>query len=146
VRLSAVVIGLGAMVVVGAGCREKSPSRDYIPVIKQRIYVVQEAIKSRGRNAIDSLLTVEYAAAGGADSLVQFANGTDPSFSFARFANTEIYYTNDKARVDCIIVGENGLRLRSATLTFERHKEQWLLKQILPGARPIESLIADSVV
>lgn len=134
------------MAMAAAGCREKSPSRDYIPVIKQRIYVVQEAIKSRGRNAIDSLLTSEYANSGGADSLVQFANGTEPGFVFARFANTEIYYTNDKARVDCIIVGENNQRLRSATLTFERLKDQWLLKQISPGARPIESILADSVI
>ena len=133
-------------IIVGAGCREKSPSRDYIPVIKQRIYVVQEAIKSRGKNAIDSLLTEDFAASGGADSLVQFANGADPNFAFARFANTEIFYTNDKARVDCVIMGENGLRLRSATLTFERHKEQWLLKQVSPGTRPIESLLADSVL
>lgn len=145
-RLKTAIIGVGVMVIAAAGCREKSPSRDYIPIIKQRIYVVQEAIKSRGKNAIDSLLTTEYAASGGADSLVQFANGSEPGFVFARFANTEIYYTNDKARVDCIIVGENGLRLRSATLTFEHFKDQWLLKQIMPGARPIESLLSDSVI
>lgn len=127
-------------------CREKAPSRDYIPVIKERIYAVQEAIKSRGRNAIDSLLTADYAAAGGADSLVQFANGSDPTFAFGRFAHTEIYYTNDKARVDCVIMGQDKRSLRSATLTFEHQKERWLLKQIAAGLRPIESLLADSVL
>ncbi|PWB68212.1 hypothetical protein C3F09_12175 [candidate division GN15 bacterium] len=127
-------------------CREKSPSRDYIPIIKQRVYEVQEAIKSRGRNAIDSLLTQDYAAAGGADSLVQFTNGSDPTFVFNRFAHTEIYYTNDKARVDCLIMGKDSRNLRSATLTFERKKDVWLLKQITPGMRPMESILADSVL
>jgi hypothetical protein len=127
-------------------CREKTPSRDYIPVIKERIFVVQEAIKSRGKNAIDSLLAPDYAEAGGADSLVQFVNGADPSFAFERFAHTEIYYTNHKARVDCVIMGQDNRRLRSATLTFERKKERWLLKQITAGVRPIESLLADSVL
>ncbi len=140
------VIVLAIALSAAWSCREKSPSRDYIPIIKQRIYVVQEAIKSRGKNAIDSLLTEEYAAAGGADSLVRFANGSDPTFAFSRFAHTEIYYTNDKARVDCAIVGQDNRSLRSATLTFERNKDRWLLKQIAPGLRPIESLLADSVL
>lgn len=140
------LVCIAAILCAGPGCREKSPSRDYIPIIKQRIYAVQEAIKSRGKNAIDSLLTSDYAAGGGADSLVQFANGSDPTFAFGRFAHTEIYYTNDKARVDCVIVGQDNRNLRSATLTFERRKENWLLKQIAAGARPIESLLADSVL
>ena len=139
-------ICLISMLAVAWGCREKTPSRDYIPVIKERIFAVQEAIKARGKNAIDSLLTEDYAAGGGADSLVQFVNGADPTFAFERFAHTEIYYTNDRARVDCVIMGQDNRWLRSATLTFERKKERWLLKQITVGVRPIESLLADSVL
>lgn len=144
-RLANSIIVIFALAAIWS-CREKSPSRDYIPIIRQRVYEVQEAIKSRGRNAIDSLLTEEYAAAGGADSLVQFANGSDPAFAFSRFTHTEIYYTNDKARVDCLIVGQDNRSLKSATLTFERRKERWLLKQVISGIRPMDSILADSVL
>jgi len=137
---------LSALLVSILGCSEKLPDRDYIPILKDRVYRVQEAVKSRGKNAIDSLLTESYADDGGADSLVQFVYGTDPTFEFERFAKTEILFTNDLARVDCLISGKDGRTLGAATLTFERSKDRWLLKRISQGARPVDSLQADSVL
>jgi hypothetical protein len=129
-----------------SGCEDELPSRDLIPVIKNRIYLVQEAIKVKIKYGIDTLLTSDYAEENGADSLVQFAYGTDPTFEFDRFASTEIYFTNDKARVDCIITGKDNRVLKSATLTFERKKTRWLLKKIGPGLKSVDSIKADSVI
>jgi hypothetical protein len=132
--------------VLFSACKDKLPPREYIEVIKNRLHRVQEAVKLRGRNGIDSLLTESYAQDSGADSLVQFVNGGDPTFKFATFSKAEIYYTDTKARIDCLIIGEDGRILRSATLTFERKKDQWLLKQIAPGMRSVDSIQADSVL
>ncbi|MCM2271152.1 MAG: hypothetical protein NDJ18_01170 [candidate division Zixibacteria bacterium] len=114
------------------GCKEKTPNRDYIPVIKQRVYLLQQAIKERSKVALDSLLTDEYASVSGADSVVQFSYGADPNFQFDRFGRTEIFYTDSRARVDGNIVGVDGRILKEMTLTYEHRGERWLLKKIGP--------------
>ena len=94
------------------GCKEKTPNRDYIPVIKQRVFLLQQAIKERSKVALDSLLTEEFASISGADSVVQFSYGADPDFQFDRFGRTEIFYTDARARVDGNIVGVDGRILK----------------------------------
>lgn len=128
--LAVTVVCLGIIVV--SGCKEKTPNRDYIPVIKQRVYLLQQAIKERSKGALDSLLTDEYASISGADSVVQFSNGEDPNFQFDRFGRTEIFYTDSRARVDGNIVGVDGRILKEMTLTYEHRGERWLLKKIGP--------------
>ena len=114
------------------GCKEKTPNRDYIPVIKQRVFLLQQAIKERSKVALDSLLTDEYASVSGADSVVQFSYGADPGFQFDRFGRTEIFYTDARARVDGNIVGVDGRILKEMTLTYEHRGDRWLLKKIGP--------------
>jgi hypothetical protein len=124
------VIGAGALVV--SGCFDKTPDRNYFPLIKRQIVELQTAVKNRDRVPLEKLLVSDYASRGGADSVVQFAFGTDPSFQFAAFSKAEILYTNDRARVDCVIVDSTGRELRPATLTFEHVNNAWLLKRIEP--------------
>ncbi len=114
------------------GCKEKTPNRDYIPVIKQRVFLLQQAIKERSKVALDSLLTEEFASNSGADSVVQFSYGADPDFQFDRFGRTEIFYTDARARVDGNIVGVDGRILKEMTLTYEHRGDRWLLKKIGP--------------
>lgn len=115
------------------GCKEKTPNRDFFPVIKQRVFLLQEAIRNRTATGLDSLLAPDYAERGGADSVVQFAYGEDPKFQFARFGETEIFYTDERARVDGVIVGEDGQVLRDMILIYEHRGDRWLLKRIGPG-------------
>jgi hypothetical protein len=124
------VIGAGALAV--SGCFDKTPDRNYFPLIKRQIVELQTAVKNRDRVPLEKLLVSDYASRGGADSVVQFAFGTDPSFQFAAFSKAEILYTNDRARVDCVIVDSTGRELRPATLTFEHVNNAWLLKRIEP--------------
>lgn len=112
------------------GCKEKTPNRNYIPVIKQRVFVLQQAIKDRSKTALDSLLTEEYRSRSGADSVVQFSYGEDPTFQFDHFGGAEIFYTDSRARVDGNVVGVDGRILKEMTLIYEHQGERWLLKRI----------------
>lgn len=112
------------------GCKEKTPNRNYISVIKQRVFVLQQAIKDRSKIALDSLLTEEYASRAGADSVVQFSYGEDPTFQFDHFGRVEIFYTDSRARVDGNVVGVDGRILKEMTLVYEHQGERWLLKRI----------------
>ena len=121
------------------GCKEKTPNRNYIPVIKQRVFVLQQAIKDRSKTALDSLLTEEYRSRSGADSVVQFSYGEDPTFQFDHFGRAEIFYTDSRARVDGNVVGVDGRILKEMTLIYEHQGERWLLKRIGPIERSPDS-------
>ncbi len=122
-----------SLVIVCAGCKEKTPNRDYFPQIKEQIVKLQDAVKKRDRAPVEALLTPDYVSRGGADSVVQFSFGDRPGFAFAAYSKAIILYTNDRARVDCVVVDSAGQALRPATLTFEHVKDAWLLKRIEPG-------------
>jgi hypothetical protein len=143
---------IALLMVLAIGCKEKTPNRDFIPVLKKKVFLLQEAIKTRSRVALDTLLTNEYASNSGADSVVQFAYGDEPGFEFDRFGRTEIFYTDSRARVDGQIVGVDGTVLKDMVLTYEHIGERWLLKRI-GDAEPtgvdsqdaaIDSMIKDS--
>jgi len=66
-------------------CSKKTPSRDHIPNIKERVYLLQEAIKERNRAAVDSLLSTDILDAGqSSDSLISFCFGEGGDFGFER--------------------------------------------------------------
>jgi hypothetical protein len=125
-------MALAAVALLAGGCKEKTPDREYFPIIKEQIVKLQNAVKTRNRAPLEALLTPDYAAAGGADSVVQFSFGAEPGFSFAQFGKAEILYTNEKARVDCVVMDSLGHELRPATLTLEHVGNAWLLKHIEP--------------
>ena len=116
------------------GCAEKAPSRDHIPVLKRRVYELQEAIAARNRAAIDSLSSVRIlAGAQGSDSLLKFVYGPADEFSFERLGDYEIFYTGDKALIDCYIMDTTGRKDRPMRFTFVYEHDLWLLKGFEPG-------------
>ncbi|HWR84301.1 MAG TPA: hypothetical protein VN285_13465 [Candidatus Deferrimicrobium sp.] len=137
-------VGLGTVILlawlVGA-CTEKSPPRELIPVLKQAVYQLQEAVKTRDRTAIESLLSSDLVSNGqDADSLLRFAFGQSGGFQFERFGNCEYVFTRDKARIDCYVMDSTARKDRPAVLTFVHQRDRWLLKRFESGR-----IVRDSV-
>ena len=117
-----------------SACEKKMPSRDHMPVLRQRLFQLQEAISSRERVAIDSLLSLQMLAVGqSSDSLLSFVYGSHDGFAFERLGDYEIFYTNDKARIDCFVMDSSAVHDRPIVLTFVFEHDMWLLKRFEPG-------------
>lgn len=124
---------LAALLILNCGDKE-TVSRDHIPVIKERIYALQEAVKNRDTAALDSLVSEDMLDDGmDIDSLYRFVYGADGSFAFERFGEYEIFYTNKKARVDCYIQDSTLAEDRPAVFTFVLDDDRWLLKRFEAG-------------
>ncbi|MEW6049542.1 MAG: hypothetical protein AB1644_00525 [Candidatus Zixiibacteriota bacterium] len=123
----ATIVMLAVFAVIS--CKEKTPNRDYIPVLKQQLYLLQEAVKAGDRTVLDSLLSDDLRAENGADSLFWFVSAPGGEFAFAQFGNCEIYYNDDKARADCVLVDTAGREGAAVTLTMVNEGGKWLLKR-----------------
>ena len=129
-----VLIVLASLALLAAGCSEETPSRDHIPLLKERVYLLQQAVKEKIHAAIDSLLSPKILSyQQGSDSLLSFVYGPDDRFVFERFGNCEILYTSDKARIDCFVMDSTGRTDRPIVLTFVHKHDLWLLKRFEEG-------------
>ncbi|MDD3731949.1 MAG: hypothetical protein PHU88_06205 [candidate division Zixibacteria bacterium] len=123
---------LGAVLLTG--CGEKNPSREHIPVIKDRFYDLQEAIKARNMSALDSLMSAKMLSDRmDVDSLLRFIYGSEGENNFNHFGEYEIFYTQNKARVDCYLMDSSAARDRPAAFTFILDGDRWLLKRFEAG-------------
>lgn len=130
-NISMVIIALALLTV---SCSKETPSRDHIPVLKERVYSLQQAVKERNRPAIDSLMAPEIRSLKqGPDSLLCFVYGLDDKFAFERFGDCDIVYTADKARIDCYVMDSTAQTIRPIVLTFIYKHKLWLLKRFEPG-------------
>lgn len=128
------LVVLALLALLAAGCSEETPSRDHIPLLKERVYLLQQAVKEKNRAAIDSLLSPKILShRQGSDSLLHFVYGPDDRFAFERFGNCEIIYTSDKARIDCFVMDSMGRKDRPIVFTFVHKHEFWLLKRFEAG-------------
>lgn len=123
-----------ALLLVSCG-KEKMPDRNEIPVLKSRLYDLQEAVKSRDRAVIDSLLSVQILDLGlSSDSLLSFVyNFEGAYFPFERFGDYSIIYLDDKARIDCYVMDSTGATDRPVSLTLVKEHDLWLLKRFQAG-------------
>ncbi len=123
-----------AMVMIYGGCEKKSPKRDQIPLLKEKVFGLQEAVKAENRAAIDSMLSVKIIDNGqSSDSLLSFVYGPDRSFAFERFGNCEIIYTNDKARIECWVMDSTSQQDRPVTFFMALQKDMWLFTSFQQG-------------
>jgi hypothetical protein len=130
-----------AAVIQLSGCTEKTPSRDHIPLLKERIYSLQEAVKDRNRPAMDSLLSPEILSIDqSSDSLLRFVYGADGQFPFERFGDCEIIYTNNIAHIDCFVMDSTNRTDRPIAFTFTYKHDLWLLKRFEAGRPDDDSL------
>ena len=128
------LLTVGAILVLLSACGTKTPSRDHIPILQQRLYELQLAVADKNRAAIDSLLSVKMLDIDqSSDSLLSFVYGPGGDFSFEQFGNYEIAYTRDKARIDCFMMDTTHAKDRPITFTLVLDDEMWLFKRFETG-------------
>jgi len=129
-----VLVVLASLALLAAGCSKETPSRDHIPILKQRVYLLQQAVKEKNHAVIDSLLSPKILSyKQDSDSLLRFVYGLDDRFAFERFGNCEIVYTSDKARIDCFVMDSTDRKDRPIVFTFIHKHDLWLLKRFEAG-------------
>jgi hypothetical protein len=122
------------MLLLAACGEEELPSRDEIPVLRQCVFALEQAIASGDPLILDSLLSVEILDEGqSSDSLLNFVFGSDRDFPFHRLGDCEIFYTNEVAVVDCYVMDSTETADRPLKLHFKKFDEQWLLKKFEAG-------------
>ena len=138
--LTALIVCLSLIV----GCaKEEPPARNQIPILKSQLFRLQEAVETKNRAAIDSLLSVQILSIDqDSDSLLRFTYGADGSFAFRQFATGGIVYTNETARVECFIMDSTQTRDRPVIMTFILEHDQWLLKKFEPD---VVEAVSDSI-
>jgi hypothetical protein len=106
--------------------------REEGPLIRQALADVENALRTRDRQALDSLLHPEAAKdALTPDSLIAYIYPSS-DYQFGGFTNKLVIQRNPYARVDCDILGTSE-ELRQVTITMKRTDDgRWLLKNIGP--------------
>ena len=125
------LIGIG-VVLAWIGCDNRPPDRNQIPILKKRLFELQEAVKDKNRARIDSLLSVkilDYDQS--SDSLLSFVYGPDRDFAFEQFALGEIKYGRDAAQIDCFVMDTTHQRNRPLMMTYRKDDDLWLLSRFL---------------
>jgi len=132
-RAGAAALLVGLLILLS--CAEEAvPPRDHIPLLKARLFRLQEAVKEQNRAAIDSLLSVQILDnEQNSDSLLVFTYGLNSAFDFRQFGLAEFTYTHDKARIDCFLMDSTQSRERPLVLTYVYEHDQWLLKRFEAG-------------
>ncbi|RKX22221.1 MAG: hypothetical protein DRP35_02475 [Candidatus Zixiibacteriota bacterium] len=120
-----------------SGCKEKTPSRDYIPEIKNQLFKLQQAVKQKNRAAIDSLLSVEMLDEKlTSDSLLQFVYNIPErydAFEFEQFGGANIIYSFDIAQIDCFIMDSTHLKDRPIVFKLILDDKVWLFREFKEG-------------
>jgi hypothetical protein len=123
------ILALTAGLILAACGKEKLPSRDEIPILRNCVFQLQQAVLQRSPEAVDSLTSAKALDAGlSADSLLKFVYGPTGDFPFLQFGNYSIFYNDNIAVVSCTISDSAEQVNRPIKLTFRKVDKVWLLK------------------
>jgi len=152
-RVTTLILALATIGLMNAGCgEEEPPPRDQIPVIKEAVYNLQQAVKDRNRYGLDSLLSARILENGqSGDSLLNFCFGPQSDFAFNRFGDCEIVYTKTHAIARCYVMDSTNTHDRPIRLTFvheevgptKDRKSLWLLSTF--DQKPLSSDTTDTI-
>lgn len=121
------------LAVVGCG-PDKLPSRDHIPVLKQRLYALEQGLVAGDRAALDSMMSVKILDIGqDSDSLLRFVYGADGRWPFHRLGDYNIFFSNKIAVINCYIMDTTEQRDRPLKLMYELDDQLWLLTRFDVG-------------
>ncbi|MBU0982585.1 MAG: hypothetical protein KKA42_01855 [candidate division Zixibacteria bacterium] len=128
------LVAAGVLLLAGCGA-EDLPSRDEIPILRERLFALEQAVKADSRASVDSLLSVKILDRGqDSDSLLRYVYGSDHSFAFERLGDYHIFYNKKVAVIDCFVMDSTAGHDRPLKLTFEKVDDLWLLGQFEAGA------------
>lgn len=135
------ILLLSVLALITCG-KEKTPSRDHIPLIKESIARLQQSVLDKSPAAIDSLLSVEILKYHqSSDSLLKFIYGPDGDFAFKSFGQADIVYTDEFAQVECFVQDSTANANRPIVLSFVFDLDLWLLSRFeTDSARFTDSL------
>ncbi len=137
---SSLPIFIIAVAIISCG-KEKTPSRDHIPLIKERLGRLQEGVKNKSAVSIDSVLSVDILKnQQSSDSLLKFVYGADGLFSFETFEQPVIVYTDKVAKVEAYLSDGTHQTDRPVIFTFIYDDDQWLLNKFEPDTTKRDSL------
>jgi hypothetical protein len=138
--VAGVAVAVAAILMTACG-KEKTPNRDYIPQLRTSLNNLQIAVMDRNRAQIDSMLSVQILdIKEDSDSLLKFIYGPDGDYAFERFGDAEIFYTDNKARIDAYIMDSTAAKDRPVTFTLVREHGMWLLKRFEPRSDTVKSV------
>ncbi len=125
------VLVAAVVIVCLMGCAEQStPSRDHIPLIKEKLSFLQNGVLAKNPAAIDSVLSLKILDNGqSSDSLLKFIYGPDNGFAFKFFGEPMIIYTDKVAMIECYAMDSTKTKNRPVTLLFSYDNEIWLLSK-----------------
>lgn len=128
---------IATLLIVGVffwGCSEETPKRNHGPVIKEKLYSLQEAVKEKNLASIDSLLSPKILDNNeSSDSLINFIYGPNDDFAFSQFGSAEVIYTNDNGIINCFIMDSTKSTDRPFVLELSFEHDMWLFSNFRPA-------------
>jgi len=145
-KLTPLILMLAPAALLISCGEEKPPSRDVFPVIKERLFTLQQAVENKQPAVIDSLMSRDALEKGmDADSLLRFVYGPDGSFPFKRFGEYDIVHTDRIAQVICYVMDSTADRSRPMRFLFQpRGDEDWVVRSFETWIPEADSL-TDSI-
>jgi hypothetical protein len=123
------ILFVAVILCIGCG-KEKTPPRDQIPVLRERVFELQQAVKDQNNRAIDSLLSIKIQShQQTSDSLLNLVYGPRRDFAFTQFGACQYNYTHKKALVECYIMDSTSQRNRPILFSWVHEHDMWLLKR-----------------
>ena len=109
--------------------RKKNPPRDEIPIIKDVLAKLENAIENRNSVMIDSLLAPDAARLGYSSRQILSSVYPDSSDSPCSFGKRSFMYIKNKARIDCTLL-QNGIdHGRPIEITMIKKRDQWWVER-----------------
>ena len=132
-----------SLAVLAAACsKEELPSREQIPVLRGRLFALQQALSEQTRGAIDSLLSVDILELHqDSDSLLRFVYGADGTFPFRRLGDYTIFFSKELAVIDCYVMDSTARHDRPLRLIYKFDHDLWLLKEFRTDGSDSTSLL-----
>ncbi|MEW5795639.1 MAG: hypothetical protein AB1772_04690 [Candidatus Zixiibacteriota bacterium] len=117
------------------GCgKDELPSREQIPILHERLFVLERGLRDHNRAAIDSLLSVDILDhKQDSDSLLRYVYRPDHSFAFQKLGDYTIFFNRDLAVIDCFIMDSTSGHDRPLRLTYRLDDDRWLVTQFAEG-------------